>query len=134
MIYLLLDSIFANAYLITYGILYLIFCIFAIIKPHTVPLLLEQKEKGDFMKYYDTFSTEWQAHFSHCKLSRLVEYEDIISRFIDSDFYPEFPLSDEVMELYRLVQNECVRRCATMSGLIERKEELFSRGLADCEE
>lgn len=66
----------------------------------------------DFSKQFEEYYRNW---FSKCKASQLVKYEQNLSQFIDSDFYDEFVLCDEVNILYDLVRDECVYRVANMS-------------------
>lgn len=68
----------------------------------------------DFDKQFKEYYRNW---FSQCKASQLVRYEQSLSQFIDSDFYDDFVLCDEVNVLYDLVRDECVYRVAKMSEL-----------------
>lgn len=64
---------------------------------------------SEFNRVFKTYFKEW---FSGCNTTTLVKQEDILSQLIDSDFGPDFILIDEVIVLYDLVRDECVRRLA----------------------
>lgn len=53
--------------------------------------------------------------FSHWQTSSLVEQEVLLSRIIHSDLFESFVLIDEVILLYDLVRDECVRRLAILA-------------------
>ncbi len=61
------------------------------------------KGEKDFKQYYEN----WLHGFSN---DELVRHEQNLSDVIDSDLFPGFLLSDEVLVLYELVRDECVRR------------------------
>ena len=60
----------------------------------------------------EQFEKHWEEQLRHYKAKSLVEYEQNLSKFIDSDLFSDCILSDEVVLLYELIRNECVRRVA----------------------
>lgn len=58
------------------------------------------------------FKEYHKNYFNHWKVSSLVEQENILSQLIDSDLFSDFVLADEVIMLYDLIRDECVRRLA----------------------
>lgn len=70
---------------------------------------------SEMVKYNRMFAEYWEKRYTDYSLSHLVQDEQWLSRFIDSDAFTESPLSDEVLEMFDLVRNECVRRVAMMS-------------------
>ena len=58
------------------------------------------------------FKEYHKNYFIHWKVSSLVEQENILSQLIDCDFFSNFILADEVIMLYDLVRDECVKRLA----------------------
>lgn len=67
------------------------------------------------MKNAKEFEKHYQEWFRGFNAKRLVECEQNLSNFIDSDLFCDFILSDEVILLYDLIRDECVRRVAIMS-------------------
>lgn len=67
------------------------------------------------MKYMKDFKEHYQEWLRGFSAKRLVECEENLSSFIDSDLFSSFILSDEVILLYDMVRDECVRRVAIMS-------------------
>lgn len=61
----------------------------------------------EFRKVFEEYHKEV---FSHWKAKSLVEQEAILSQLIDSDLFEHFVLIDEVILLYDLVRDECVKR------------------------
>ncbi len=54
--------------------------------------------------------------FSNWNTSTLVEQEKLLGKIIDSDMAEDFVLIDEVIELYDMVRDECVKRLAHVVG------------------
>lgn len=73
-----------------------------------------------FVEFRRVFEEYHKEIFSHWKVKSLIEQEQILSDLIDSDLFENFVLIDEVIVLYDLVRDECVRRL-TMS--VESKED-----------
>lgn len=73
---------------------------------------------GD-LKYLDYFREHYKDWFKGMHIKRLVECEQNLSAFIDSDLYEHFVLGDEVEILYQLVRDECVHRCAIRSTITD---------------
>ncbi len=67
------------------------------------------------MAYNKQFKEHYQEWFRGFSAKRLVECEENLSSFIDSDLFSNFILSDEVILLYDMVRDECVRRVSIMS-------------------
>ena len=67
------------------------------------------------MAYSKQFKEHYQEWFRGFSAKRLVECEENLSSFIDCDLFHDFILSDEVILLYDMVRDECVRRVAMMS-------------------
>lgn len=67
------------------------------------------------MVYIKQFKEHYQEWFRGFSAKRLVECEENLSSFIDCDLFNNFVLSDEVILLYDMVRDECVRRVAIMS-------------------
>lgn len=63
----------------------------------------------------DSFREHYKRFLSTSKLITLVEQENFLSRMIDDDIVIESLLIDEVIILYDLVRDECVRRVAMMA-------------------
>lgn len=61
--------------------------------------------REEFMKYYKDWFSSWNA-------SNLVKQEQVLSDLIDSELFMDFILCDEVVLLYDLIRDECVRRLA----------------------
>jgi len=61
----------------------------------------------EFRKIFEEYHKEL---FSHWQVSSLVEQEALLSQIIRSDLFDNFVLIDEVILLYDLVRDECVRR------------------------
>lgn len=55
--------------------------------------------------------------FSNWKTTTLVEQEKLLGQIIDSDMAEDFVLIDEVIELYDMVRDECVKRLAHVVGM-----------------
>lgn len=64
------------------------------------------------MDYKEMFSQYWEERFRYFKASRLIEAEQWLSVFIDSDLFEDSMLSDEALVMYELVRDECVKRVA----------------------
>lgn len=69
-------------------------------------------ERVSVFKFDRVFREYYEDYFRDCKVSSLVKQEDILSRLIDSDLFDDFVLADEVILLYDLIRDECVRRLA----------------------
>lgn len=69
-------------------------------------------ERVSIFKFNRMFREYYEHYFSDWKVSSLVKQEDILSHLIDSDLFCDFVLADEVILLYDLVRDECVRRLA----------------------
>ena len=67
------------------------------------------------MNYNEHFEKHYRSWLEDMSASRLIEYEQNLSRFIDSDLFSDSPLSDETIVLYELIRDECVKRVAIMS-------------------
>lgn len=67
------------------------------------------------MDYMEMFSEYWKERFKYFKASRLIEAEQWLSTFIDSDLFEDSMLSDEALAMYELVRDECVHRVAKIS-------------------
>lgn len=61
-------------------------------------------------EFRDAFKEYHKELFSHWKSKSLVEQEAILSQLIDSDLFEHFVLIDEVVLLYDMVRDECVKR------------------------
>lgn len=61
------------------------------------------------------FRTYWKNEFSSCSTKMLIEYESVLSEFIDNDYFGSSVLIDEVLIMYELVRNECVHRVSMMA-------------------
>ena len=61
--------------------------------------------REEFTKYYKDWFSSWNA-------SNLIKQEQLLSDLIDSDLFMDFILCDEVVLLYDLIRDECVRRLA----------------------
>lgn len=79
--------------------------------------LFPYRKGGDCMQYMDTFKKYYSEWFSRFDVKTLVEYEQSLSKFIDSDDFHDFPLSDEVLMMFELVRDECVMRCSVMADM-----------------
>lgn len=64
--------------------------------------------------YVESMKEYYQNYFRHCSASSLVLFESHFSKLIDDDFFEETLLIDDVLMLYELVRDECVRRVALM--------------------
>ena len=67
------------------------------------------------MSYLDSFCEHYKKFLSTSKLSTLAEQEKLLSRMIDDDIVFNSLLIDEVIILYDLVRDECVRRVVMMA-------------------
>lgn len=67
------------------------------------------------MMYFDSFREYYKRLLSTVKLSTLAQQEEILSRMIDDDTVADSYLIDEVVLLYDLVRDECVRRIAKIA-------------------
>ena len=56
------------------------------------------------------FKEYHKDYFSHWRISSLIEQEHVLSQLIDSELFPNFVLADEVIMLYDLIRDECVKR------------------------
>lgn len=61
------------------------------------------KIRSNFIEYHKDVIAHW-------KVSTLIEQEKILGELIDSDCAEDFVLIDEVILLYDLVRDECVKR------------------------
>lgn len=68
--------------------------------------------KGNAMNLRKEFSEYYKEWFSRWNASSLVEQEQVLSDLIDSELFMDFILNDEVILLYDLIRDECVRRLA----------------------
>ena len=64
------------------------------------------------IKFRNSFEQYYREYFSHWRASSLVKQEQILSQMIDSDFVHESILIDEIILLYDIVRDECVKRLA----------------------
>lgn len=64
------------------------------------------------MVYSECFKQHYSKRFSDMSVSFLLKYENNLSELIDSDLFSDLLLADEVMVLYELIRNECVKRLA----------------------
>lgn len=62
------------------------------------------------MKFEQQFEQDYRQWFKGMHVKQLVEYEQNLSAFIDSDLFDGFVLADEVLMLYELIRDECVYR------------------------
>ena len=72
---------------------------------------LENKHVSVF-EFSKVFKEYHSYYFSNWKVASLVEQEEILSKLIDSDLFSDFVLADEVIILYDLIRDECVKRLA----------------------
>lgn len=91
---------------------------------HFAEYMEMQKEtvNSTTMSYLEQFEEHYKDWFEGMHIKRLVECEQNLSAFIDSDLYQHFVLGDEVEILYRLVRDECVHRCSIRA---ESSDELY---------
>lgn len=66
-------------------------------------------------QYDDNFKRKYVDWLKGFDNNNLVTTEQDLSDFIDSEFFDGFLLADEVLVLYELVRDECVRRVAKMN-------------------
>lgn len=62
------------------------------------------------MKYMEHFEQHYEEWLKGMKAKSLVDYEQNLSKLIDSDLFQDCILSDEIIRLYELIRNECVAR------------------------
>ena len=70
----------------------------------------------EFDKVFREYHKEY---FSHWNVSSLVEQEEVLSKLIDSDLFQEFILADEIIVLYDMIRDECVKRLALSVRKVE---------------
>lgn len=76
---------------------------------------LENVKEPDFtncFKYREFFENFHEDWFSHWKSENLIEQAKVLAKMIDSDLVAESMLIDEVMILFDLIRDECVKRVA----------------------
>lgn len=82
---------------------------------HGIEQPTNKKVKKGSLGYLEHFTEHYKDWFKGMHIKRLVECEENLSSFIDCDLFGSFILSDEVILLYDMVRDECVRRVAKMS-------------------
>lgn len=76
---------------------------------------LENAKVPDFancFKYREFFENYHENWFSYWKSENLIEQAKILAEMINSDLVAESILMDEVMILFNLIRDECVKRVA----------------------
>ena len=73
------------------------------------------------MKYEEHFEQHYEEWLKGFSARSLVDYEQNLSKLIDSDLFRDCILSDEIILLYELIRNECVARVdkfASMESMV----------------
>lgn len=65
--------------------------------------------------YVEAMKNFYKDYFSRCSALELVRNEDQLSRLIDDDAFSYTLMIDDVLMLYELVRDECVRRVALLA-------------------
>lgn len=69
------------------------------------------------MKYMEQFEEHYEEWLKGMKAKSLVDYEQNLSKLIDSDLFSNCILSDEIILLYELIRNECVVRVEKIASM-----------------
>lgn len=66
----------------------------------------------DFLELY---KIHYREFFSRMSDGCLIRQEELVSRLIDADFSSELIQLDEILALYEIIRDECVRRVSFMA-------------------
>ena len=69
------------------------------------------------MEYMKQFEQHYEEWLKGMKARSLVDYEQNLSKIIDSEFFSDCILSDEIILLYELIRNECVVRVEKIASM-----------------
>lgn len=72
-------------------------------------------ERGYIMKYMKLFKNHYCDRFKNFRISSLVEYEENLSKLIDSELFNDCILADEIIMLHELIRDECVFRLSKIA-------------------
>ena len=65
----------------------------------------------------EKFEEHYEEWLKGMKAKSLVDYEQNLSKLIDSDLFSNCILSDEIILLYELIRNECVVRVDKIASM-----------------
>ena len=82
---------------------------------------LENAKKPDFtncFKYREFFENYHENWFSQWQSEHLIEQAKVLAEMIDSDLVADSMLMDEVVILFNLIRDECVKRIAKSVNIV----------------